>query len=79
MEKLSGAHRVGQRIKSDFLLETSLLRLKIHVDLQPLEALGVLLHPHPLIDLVAEDPGPVERLLGVDEVRMLLGGDLNRA
>ena len=42
------------------------------MDLEPLEPLRVLLHPHALIDLVTEDPGPVQSLLGVHKVGVIL-------
>ena len=42
------------------------------MDLEPLEPLRVLLHPHALIDLVTEDPRPVQSLLGVHKVGVIL-------
>ena len=72
VEKLPRPHRVCQRVEGDLLLERLLLRGQVQVDLEPLEPLRVLLHPHPLVDLVTEDLRSVQSLLGVDKVRVIL-------
>ena len=59
VEKLSRTDRVGQRVESYLLLQGFLLRLEINVDLEPLQSLGVLLHPHTFIDLITQNPGSV--------------------
>ena len=79
VEKLSRTDRVCQGVESYLLLQGFLLRLEVNMYLEPLQPLRVLLHPHPLIDLVTEDPRPTERLLCVEVVRMVgwsVGQDL---
>ena len=73
VEELSRTDRVGQRVESYLLLQGFLLRLEINMDLEPLQPLGVLLHPHTFIDLVTQNPGPTKGLLGVEVVRMTGG------
>ena len=48
MEEFPRAHRVCQRVEGDLLLERLLLGGEVQVDLEPLQPLRVLLHPHPL-------------------------------
>ena len=55
VEKLSRTDRVCQGVESYFLLQGFLLRLEVNMDLEPLQPLRVLLHPHSLIDLVTKD------------------------
>ena len=74
MEELPWTNRIGQGVESDLLLQGFLLGLKVNMDLKPLQSLRVLLHPHTFIDLVAQNSGPVQRLLRVEVVRMVRGG-----
>ena len=59
MKEPPGSNRVGERVEGDLLLQGFLLGLQVHVNLQPLQPLRVLLHPHSLVHLFAQGTSPL--------------------